>query len=233
MSRPLVSVITPTIPARHDLLLECIENVQQQTYPNVEHLIISDGPDDQIRGIVDRWVCNRMAEADRRHPVDADPATVMMSRPRLAPIRFYQLGRHWTGELSGSYATAPIMVGQFLARGEYSCIWSDDERAMDPDHITKMVDLIEETGADFVYPIVEVWRKDEPDFRRLIWADPPVDGSITHWMYRVSMIEKAKGPYRTHIGRLGNDWDFISRAMAGGATWGMLPEITFEHRIDS
>jgi GT2 family glycosyltransferase len=213
--RGLVSIITPTIPERLDLLIETMCNIREQTYQDLEHVICIEGQPEAVDDMVTRV------------RFEAVPMS------RFVSTRVLALGRHWTGLLSGSYATAPIMVGQFLARGEYSCIWSDDERAMDPDHITKMVDLIEETGADFVYPIVEVWRKDEPDFRRLIWADPPVDGSITHWMYRVSMIEKAKGPYRTHIGRLGNDWDFISRAMAGGATWAMLPEITFEHRIDS
>jgi GT2 family glycosyltransferase len=44
MRRPLVSVITPTW-QRHELLLEAIENVRQQTYRPIEHVIVSDGPD--------------------------------------------------------------------------------------------------------------------------------------------------------------------------------------------
>lgn len=42
---PLVSVITSTW-RRHDLLLgRCIPGVQAQTWPNVEHIVVSDGPD--------------------------------------------------------------------------------------------------------------------------------------------------------------------------------------------
>jgi glycosyltransferase involved in cell wall biosynthesis len=42
---PLVSVITPTW-GRHDLLLgRCIPSVQRQTYPALEHVVVSDGPD--------------------------------------------------------------------------------------------------------------------------------------------------------------------------------------------
>lgn len=49
MSKPLVSVITPTIPSRHELLLNrCIPSVQAQAYRNVEHIIVSDGPDEEL-----------------------------------------------------------------------------------------------------------------------------------------------------------------------------------------
>lgn len=49
MKPPLVSVITPTW-NRHDLLLtRCLPSVQAQDYPAVEHVIISDGPDEDLR----------------------------------------------------------------------------------------------------------------------------------------------------------------------------------------
>lgn len=45
---PLVSVITPTW-NRHDLLFErCIPSVATQTYDNMEHIVVSDGPDPYI-----------------------------------------------------------------------------------------------------------------------------------------------------------------------------------------
>lgn len=46
---PVVTVITPTY-LRHELLLgRCIPSVQAQGYPWVEHLVISDGPDEALR----------------------------------------------------------------------------------------------------------------------------------------------------------------------------------------
>ena len=48
--RKLVSVVTGTY-NRHDLLLEAIENVRQQTYRPLEHVIVADGPDDTVRDI--------------------------------------------------------------------------------------------------------------------------------------------------------------------------------------
>ena len=45
MAVPLVSVITPTW-QRHALLLDrCIPSVAAQDYPNVDHVVVSDGPD--------------------------------------------------------------------------------------------------------------------------------------------------------------------------------------------
>ena len=43
MSRPLVTVITPTVGQPH--LKRAIESVQQQTYPNIQHLVVGDGVD--------------------------------------------------------------------------------------------------------------------------------------------------------------------------------------------
>ena len=49
MRTPLVSVITPTW-QRADLLVNrCIPSVQAQDYPVVEHIIVSDGPDQLLR----------------------------------------------------------------------------------------------------------------------------------------------------------------------------------------
>ena len=44
----LVSVITPTWRRHGALLCRCIPSVQAQTYGNIEHVIVSDGPDDEL-----------------------------------------------------------------------------------------------------------------------------------------------------------------------------------------
>jgi glycosyltransferase involved in cell wall biosynthesis len=49
MASPLVSVITPTW-ARHDALMDrCVASVAAQTYRPIEHIIVSDGPDEYLR----------------------------------------------------------------------------------------------------------------------------------------------------------------------------------------
>lgn len=59
MSTPLVSVITPTW-HRADLLVKrCIPSVQAQTHANIEHIIVSDGPDPLLREYMQQAMINR------------------------------------------------------------------------------------------------------------------------------------------------------------------------------
>lgn len=53
-SLPLVSIITRTIGNRTDLLIEAMASVANQTYPNIEHVIVEDGGE-QARQTVDSF----------------------------------------------------------------------------------------------------------------------------------------------------------------------------------
>lgn len=209
----LVSVITQTW-QRHDLLTACIENVRQQTYRPLEHIVVSDGQDDMLRGAM---------EMQRQSYRAALPDDV--------PVRFVELGRHWTGLLRDSYAAAPLAVGQMLARGDYQ-VWLADDDRMDADHIASLIDLIETEGVDFVYSQIRMWpRNGTPEGYGVVGMAPPQFGQIGCPLYRLSLLDLARGPYRTHVGRAG-DWEFVERAVAGGATWAFLPRATWSHRID-
>lgn len=213
MPKPLVSILTPTF-NRHALLMEAIENVRSQTYRPLEHVIVSDGPDEDLYDLVTEnirtaWLSNR---------------------EHYVPIHFFETGHHWTSMLTESYAAAPMMVAQLLARGTYQSWLADDER-MAPEYIETMVSVLEKTGKDFAYPRVCYYRWQMPDLALGIGCDPPRMGALTTIVYRASMLEKTKGPYRTHTGRA-NDWDFISRAMEGGASWVFVDKQLFSHRDD-
>jgi glycosyltransferase involved in cell wall biosynthesis len=45
---PLVTVVTPTWERNDVLLNRCIPSVLAQTYPDVEHVVVSDGPDPDL-----------------------------------------------------------------------------------------------------------------------------------------------------------------------------------------
>src|SRR5690606_13352843 len=105
--RKLCSVITGTW-RRHALLMETVENVRQQSYRPLEHVIVSDGPDPTLRDTI--------ALLQR----EADPAD--------PPIRFLELGRNWSTYLTNSMSAVPFAVAQWMAAGEYLCWWADDER---------------------------------------------------------------------------------------------------------
>lgn len=69
MTTPLCSIITPAWD-RHDLLLgRTIPSVLAQDYPAVEHVIVSDGPDPELRKLLTRnWLAGHYSELDRHDP---------------------------------------------------------------------------------------------------------------------------------------------------------------------
>lgn len=208
MSRPLVSVVTGTF-NRHELLLEAIENVRQQTYRPLEHVIVADGPDERLREIVE----------------DREQDTF-----QTVPIIFQELGFWSSGLFTDSMSAAPFMVAQLLARGEYQMWLADDERMLVPDHIEKLVDLLEQYDADFAYPKVEMtW----PNSSRkvVIGQNPPSRGNFTHALYRRDLLDKGM-LFRTHVGS-GTDADCLERVMGRqGVRWAFLPEVTLTHQVD-
>ena len=169
MTRKLVSVVTGTY-NRHELLLEAIENVRQQTYRPLEHVIVADGPDHELNDII---------TLDQQN--DALVTGV--------PITFQQLGFHSSSLLTDSISAAPFMVAQLLARGEYQMWLADDERMLVDDHIEQLVDLLELYDCDFAYPKVEMTWPDS-DRRTVIGTNPPRNGQVTHMLYRRDALDK-------------------------------------------
>ena len=47
-----VSIITPTWQRHHLLLGRAIPSVQRQSYTDIEHIVVSDGPDPTLRGLL-------------------------------------------------------------------------------------------------------------------------------------------------------------------------------------
>jgi glycosyltransferase involved in cell wall biosynthesis len=205
-ARKLVSVVTGTY-NRHELLMGAIENIREQTYPNIEHIIVADGPDPDLMMKV------------------ADAIGSMNGGPK---IRYFECGRNWTTYLANSRNAAPIIVAQLLARGEYITWLADDERGT-PDHIESLVDALEAAGADFAYSQTDCYWVGRPNHRWVIGTDPPQCGQITNVLYRAKLLEKG-------LTRLGADpcpdWDQISSWMTAGARWAYVPRVTFEHRAD-
>lgn len=112
-----VSVITPTW-KRHDLLLNrAIPSVQAQSYPKVQHVIFSDGPDPEL----DRRVSS-LIQSRPRHPVlyaqfaERDPLAEFGSRPRNAAL--------------------PFAVGEYIT-------YMDDDDALRPEHCRLMAEALD------------------------------------------------------------------------------------------
>lgn len=115
---PLVSVVTPTW-RRHEMLLgRCIPSVQAQTYDAVEHVVVSDGPDETL-GAQLRWPhktgwWNLLYKEMDYHVQNPDE----------------NMG-HWARLLGLDYAA-----------GEY-ITYCDDDDSLRPDHCRLMVEALE------------------------------------------------------------------------------------------
>lgn len=120
MDEPLVSVITPTW-HRADLLLNrCIPSVQAQTYPAIEHLIVSDGPDAWLTEKLSpfNWVKNSSQRSQYYFELpERDPAP------------------HWGhfGRLHGlEYAAGTLIT------------YCDDDDALRPEHVALLAAALAE-----------------------------------------------------------------------------------------
>jgi glycosyltransferase involved in cell wall biosynthesis len=112
-AQPLCSVITPTW-HRHELLLNrCIPSVQAQDCPRVEHVIVSDGQDDEL----------------------AFQLGLMIGQRRWKDaITYRELPWHPADEHWGHYAR---LAGLLHATGTY-ITYCDDDDALRPEHCRLM-----------------------------------------------------------------------------------------------
>ena len=209
-----VTIVIPTW-QRHELLLECLNNIETQTYPHKEILIVSDGKDELLRS---------------QFKFGSTPG-----RPdgwKNMKVGLITLGQNWSGLMPRSFGIAPLLVGYLCAGSDYIMPWCDDERALVPDHIERMVKILDTYDhVDFVYPRVKIWRNGDPDGPEtaIIGVCPPIENQITHYMFRASNLWRFGMPdWETHP----VDWALIKKWMDNGAQGTMLNAVTFEHRLD-
>jgi hypothetical protein len=210
--RKLVSVITATY-NRPRLINRAITQVRNQTYPEVEHCIVSDGPDK----LLSIW--------NKRGWPEAEKGT------QDVPIKFVETGRQWSQFLENSISAVPFQTAQWLSSGDY-LMWFADDEEISPDHIESLVDLIEKENVDFVYSKTEVWFNPEMGIIRhpdVIGSYDLRCGNITQALYRAELLDY-RG-FMTHVGS-GTDWDQIKHWIDAGASHAFLDRVTHTHRVD-
>ena len=104
---PLVTIVTPTW-QRHELLLgRCIPSVQKQGHPRLEHLVISDGPDQALLArLASPWLKGWRS------------------------VYYRELAGHDPESHYGHHARA---YGCEIAQGDY-ITYCDDDDALRPEH---------------------------------------------------------------------------------------------------
>lgn len=203
----LVSVITPTW-GRHDLLMSrCVDSVYTQTWPEIEHVIVSDGPDRQlaVRLALDLW----------RRPL------------KTRPLVFDQLPEHVRGAYV-DYGSRARNRALELVAGEYVA-YLDDDNAWRPDHLRLLVEAIEATGADFGYS--QMIRHGVGD---VIGSPPPTEGHIdtSIIVHRAGLPQRCGMwplPNELTGDKHAPDWGVVARWLNAGATWTHVPAITTDY----
>lgn len=118
MTLPLVTVVTSTWQRPATLRDYAIDCVSRQTYPNVEHVVVLDGPDDLAS----------------REVLDDAGYSYGPSKRRLV-----ELGRNWSvysGD--GGWGAAARIVGAWMGAGEF-ITYLDDDNYYAPEHVEGMV----------------------------------------------------------------------------------------------
>jgi glycosyltransferase involved in cell wall biosynthesis len=199
-----VSVVTPTW-QRHKLLMDrCVDSVYTQTWPEIEHVIVSDGPDRELAAILaaDLW----------RRPL------------KSRPLIFEQLAEHLDGDVD--YGSRARNRGLELATGDYIA-YLDDDNAWRAEHLQLLMGAIGD--ADFAYSTM--LRHPNGDE---IGREPPAYGSIdTSLILHRRGLPQECGmwpmPHELHIDKHAPDWGAVERWLNAGATWVHVPLVTVDY----
>lgn len=199
MTKPLVSVITPTWQRHERLLNRCIPSVQAQAYPRVEHVIVSDGPDDELADkIAERQEANAFY-----HPV------LFLSLPE------HDSSKHW-----GHIARAE---GIDAAQGEYIA-YVDDDDSLRPDHVRLLASVLDDPTLDWAYSVMRS-HNGPSSWTDIGWLSPAKCAIGTPMiMHRRELLEHGTwGPASPT-----EDWELVERWMKAGKQYGRVAEVTVD-----
>lgn len=200
MANPLVSVITPTW-GRHEKLLErCIPSVQAQTYPAVEHLIVSDGPDPEL--------------AEKLFP----PWRSGQRSQWLLQLPEHEQAPHW-GHLARLH-------GLELASGAF-VTYCDDDDALRPLHVERLVKaLTDHPECGWARSIMASHHSDDQGtVTEIGWGEPSCGNLGTPMiMHRRETLEHGTwGPAGDF-----EDWDLVNRWTHAGIAHVKVDEVTVD-----
>jgi glycosyltransferase involved in cell wall biosynthesis len=198
---PLVSVITPTWKRPERLLNRCIPSVQLQTYRKVEHIIVSDGPDPELAGMMAQYI----ASLGRFY----HPVRFMMLNPRPDPADQRCRARR---------------AGIEAANGKYIA-YLDDDDAYRPEHVQLHVKALEATPqAAWSYSVMAS-HSNSGLWTELGWG-PPQYGQIGTPMlvHRAGLLDHGTWGPASSL----EDWELIERWLAAGQEYVHVPEVTID-----
>lgn len=136
-NKPLISCYTPTYNRKEILLGRAIPSVLNQTYTNIEYIIVSDGSNDNTKDIVESIKDKRVR---------------FFEIERERPHHNYDSEKEW--RIGGSYAANFALTkirGEWIARIDDDDVWTKD-------HIEKSLKFALDNNYEFItskgFPLV-------------------------------------------------------------------------------
>ena len=196
-----MTVVTATWKRPRTILDRAIPSVQAQDYPNVQHVIVTDGYDEDL---------NRTLR-------DQGYGEANWMR------RLVNLGRNWShpDHVHGGVGVIPRLVGAYMAAGDY-ITYLDDDNAYERHHVSTMVAALESSGADFA---CSRWFHGRPA-GPVGGGTPPGRGrtDTSSIMHRPAALNH--GTWDPSVG-YENDGALVEAWIAAGCSWVFVDEPTF------
>lgn len=196
MSYPTVSVITPTW-QRHDLLLQrCMPSVQAQRYTHLEHVIVSDGPDPELREEF-----NRLTKT-------------LMRFTWFLELAEHNPEKHW-GHLARLHALK-------YAEGDL-ITYCDDDDALRANHVSLLASALE-NDPDAGFAVSRMMCRSPGLGPEVVGWGPLECGNVGSpmIMHRRDILSVGTwGP-----ASVTEDWDMVQRWLKAGIRCADVPEVT-------
>lgn len=203
MTLPLVSVITPTWNRHERLLNRCIPSVQGQTYRKVEHVIVSDGQDPELR--------------DKIFELSGTSAF-------YHPVKFVERIAPHPGV--NQYGSAARNAGIDRAGGALIA-YVDDDDALRPEHCAKLAAVLnDDDRLEWAFSQMASHSNSGLFTHIGAYPGPPFCGQIGTPMImhrRETLRYGTWGPPGST-----EDWDLVQRWLTAGLQYGRVHEPTVD-----
>lgn len=205
----LVSVITPTWERHGPLLGRCVPSVLAQTHQPVEHVVVSDGPDPELRGKLFALGYGSAGWPERRY----------------VEVPVHDAGHGWGSR--GRLAGLEVASGELVA-------YLDDDNAWRPDHLKLLVAALDAApDARFAYSrMLRHWGAGAADE---VGLAPPCYGQVDTSLlcHRRDLVEVAtwRTAWPGHIDQHAPDWDLVDRWLAAGVGWAHVEQVTVDYYL--
>jgi len=203
---PLVSVIIPTYLQYEALVAKAIPSVLEQTYPNIEVVVVGDGAPEQtahaIAGLNDARVRYENLTVRAPYPEDA--------------TEFWRVA-----------GTPPWNAAWELARGSWIAPLNDDD-SFRPDHIEMLLSTARDANCEVAYGAIEHHHPDGSS--EVVNSWPP---ESHHFGWQAALVHAGLGfmPMQLGSGALGvpGDWSLCRRMRRAGVRFAKVDDVVVDY----